>query len=171
MAWEYPKHACGHDGERVQMYGPYKERAYKLARMEEQDCAQCRLAATKNEISDLPALQGTDKQIVWADNLRKQALAELDKIAETKVDMGGGNSEASEVVESIFCLILAKIKKQAQARFWIDYGVKAYYSGKSKSYIVNYFLQYNRNTLQAADAQNLSDCLRIIQADADKFDL
>jgi hypothetical protein len=170
MAWEYPKHACGHDGERVQMYGPYKDRAYKLARMEEQDCAQCRIAAIKNEISDLPALQGTDKQIVWADDLRKQALAKLDKIAAAKVDMGGGKPEASEVVESIFCLIFAKIKKQAQARFWID-GVVDYYSGKSKSYIVNYFLQRNGKALQAEGAQNLSDCLRIIEADADKFDL
>jgi hypothetical protein len=170
MAWEYPKHACGHDGEKIQMYGPYKDRAYKLARMEEQECPQCRIAAIRSEAGGLPALQGTDKQIAWADDLRKQALAKLDKIAAAEVDMGNGNPEASEVVELIFCLILAKIKKQAQARFWID-GAVDYYSGKSKSYIANYFLQRNGKALQAAGAQNLSDCLRIIQADADKFDL
>lgn len=77
---------CGHNGE-VQIVGPTKDRAYKLARMSERDCPACAAAkrtaarATENATAaqanaGLPALEGSEKQVAWAETIRAKALAE-----------------------------------------------------------------------------------------------
>lgn len=76
MAWEYPKHTCGHSGERVQMYGPGDGRRKRLAAIEAQDCPDCRKAAANaaSTASGLPLLSGSPKQVAWAVDIRERAL-------------------------------------------------------------------------------------------------
>ncbi len=99
MAWEYPKHACGHAGERVQMYGPTDGRERRLRAMERQDCPECRAMRAKEQAAaaGLPELSGTPKQIAWASEIRERALRLLP-------------AEQAE-----------KVKPETSARWWIDH--------------------------------------------------
>ena len=78
-------HACGHTVTH-RLYGPGKERDRKLARLAGECCQACadqHLVDRAHALyPDLPALQGSDKQVAWADRIRAQKivreLAELD---------------------------------------------------------------------------------------------
>jgi hypothetical protein len=83
--------ACGHS-EMVSVYGPYKDRESRLAYEATKMCASCYKAqkaaeadAAKAEVADvihrlgLPALEGTPKQIAWAESIRQKRVAELIK--------------------------------------------------------------------------------------------
>ena len=76
MAWQYPKHACGHTGERYQAYGRLDERERQLAALERHECPACRKAAADKASVDvgLPLLVGSDKQVVWATEIRERVL-------------------------------------------------------------------------------------------------
>ena len=67
-------HICGHNQDH-QMYGAEAERKSKLAWLAEQACANCRQSAAA-ETNNLPALNGSDKQVAWAMTIR-QAATEL----------------------------------------------------------------------------------------------
>lgn len=79
MAWQHPTHICGHDGERYQAYGKNSERERKLAWVQSQPCPECRARAAKeqSEALSLPALVGSDKQIIWATDIRLKAIKQM----------------------------------------------------------------------------------------------
>jgi hypothetical protein len=81
--------ACGHQ-EKVAIYGPYKARESRLEYEATKLCADCyrkqkaaEQAAAKDEVADvirrlgLPELEGTPKQIAWAEAIRQKRVAEL----------------------------------------------------------------------------------------------
>mgnify|MGYP001169648742 FL=1 len=81
--------ACGHE-EQVAIYGPYKDRERRLEYEATKVCTECyraqkaaEQAAAKDEVADvigqlgLPELQGTPKQIAWAQSIRAQRVREL----------------------------------------------------------------------------------------------
>jgi len=81
--------ACGHT-ETVAIYGPYKAREGRLEYEATKLCADCyrkqkaaEQAAAKDEVADvirrlgLPELEGTPKQIAWAEAIREKRVAEL----------------------------------------------------------------------------------------------
>lgn len=76
MAWQYPKHVCGHTGERYQAYGKIDGRERQLAAIESMPCPECRRAAADKQSTEagLPMLVGSDKQIAWAAEIRERAL-------------------------------------------------------------------------------------------------
>lgn len=76
MAWQYPRHVCGHAGERYQAYGKLDERERRLAAIESRPCPECRKAAADKAAAEagLPALQGSAKQVAWASEIRERAL-------------------------------------------------------------------------------------------------
>ncbi len=76
MAWYTPKHACGHDGERIQLYGKEDGRQRILGAMNRKDCPDCALGAAlrEDEAMGLPALSGSTKQITWASQIRREFL-------------------------------------------------------------------------------------------------
>lgn len=98
MAWQYPKYACGHSGERYQAYGKLDGRRRQLAAIESHPCPDCRkTAADKSAIeAGLPMLSGSPKQIAWASDIRERALRLL------PVDR------------------IAKIRPETSAKWWID---------------------------------------------------
>lgn len=98
MAWQYPKHACGHSGERYQAYGHHSGRERQLAAIEAHLCPDCRKAAAEKTAQEngLPMLSGSPKQISWASDIRERALRLLP-------------SERSE-----------KLRPETSAKWWID---------------------------------------------------
>jgi len=76
MSWQYPKHVCGHDGDRYQAYGKMDNRERQLLAIERQECPAC-LKAKAVILADelgLPLLVGSDKQIAWASAIRERVL-------------------------------------------------------------------------------------------------
>jgi len=70
MAWYYPEHVCGHGSERIQLYGKHTGRERILEAIERQPCPKCRLKAAYAQHPELPELTGSDKQVVWAAEIR-----------------------------------------------------------------------------------------------------
>ena len=89
MAWRDVNYSCGHI-ERVQFYGPGRERDRKQEWMERGVCPDCyraqkeeekrqeneRAANLQNEIG-FAQLNGSDKQIAWANTIRQQTYERL----------------------------------------------------------------------------------------------
>ena len=98
MSWQYPKHICGHNGERYQAYGKYDSRDRQLKAIEARPCPDCRKteAEKKATESGLPLLTGSPRQISWASDIRERALRLL------PADRA------------------ATIRPEASARWWID---------------------------------------------------
>ena len=76
MAWQYPKHSCGHSGDRYQAYGHHSGREKQLEAIERHACPDCRKAEADKKAADagLPKLSGSPKQISWASDIRERAL-------------------------------------------------------------------------------------------------
>lgn len=74
-------HTCGHDHE-YQLYGKHTERDRKIAWLEGQDCPACKRAAEEEaakaatEGMELPELEGSVKQVAWANTIRAQFIEE-----------------------------------------------------------------------------------------------
>lgn len=109
------KHTCGHT-ETHQITGQMNTREHRADWLSEQDCSECRRAAKQAEYAaqseidaartaDLPALNGTPKQIAWATTIRATALDLLTQGAEIP--------EKAKPGYSIFF-------GETSAKWWID---------------------------------------------------
>lgn len=79
--------SCGHD-EEIQVFGPIKNRPAQIARAAGQVCRPCFMAAREQlrqeenaeatrQTATLPPLDGTEKQIVWANTIRWKAILDI----------------------------------------------------------------------------------------------
>lgn len=120
MAKYYFTYACGHPGE-IQLYGPGKQREWRLEQEEAKlcpDCYQASLdeenakAAAANRAIGLPELSGTEKQIAWAESIRGEFCARaedvISKLDPQKADLG----KARGALDYFY--------RQAKASWWID---------------------------------------------------
>jgi hypothetical protein len=117
-------HKCGHVVEHNLM-GPYKDRDRRAQWLADGDCPTCdtkrreeanratnEAAAQAAQEAGLPVLQGSEKQVAWAETIRMKAIAE----AEAAIARTATTPERQEQVAPL----LAKLKAQDQARWWID---------------------------------------------------
>lgn len=83
------KHICGHV-EKVTLFGPERDRQRRLEYLKSSMCPQCLAAHRKAEADKLaeqaqadgfPKLTGTEKQIIWAEQIRARS---VDWIVETR---------------------------------------------------------------------------------------
>jgi hypothetical protein len=88
MAWYYPKHTCGHEGDRIQLYGKHENRERILEGIERHECPDCRRkeADKTAEATGLPLLKGSDKQVAWASDIRVRASRLCDKFETIKLE-------------------------------------------------------------------------------------
>ena len=92
MAKYTVKFACGHE-EVINLYGSHAERERKIAYYQQHGkCSECYKAEKKAEketeaskIEDMPELQGTEKQVSWANDIRNKMAAEVVEYIESKV--------------------------------------------------------------------------------------
>lgn len=120
MAWYEMEYRCGHS-ERVQLYGPRRDRERTLEwAKEHKDCPECykermekerdernaRSAQLATEIGFTP-LNGTPKQIAWANAIRQQHYEELCSYAKPHPEHG-------------YKLLAQAFSLETSAQWWIE---------------------------------------------------
>jgi len=110
---------CGHTAE-IQLFGNRDERDRKIAwleanavcpechraRMEQERAEATAKAAADAEAESLPKLNGTPKQIAWAETIRRDAIDKL---------------KAAGLKEEIVGKVIAIVCAEADCRWWIDH--------------------------------------------------
>ena len=88
-------HACGHVVE-VVLYGPGKERQRKIARMEAEECPECRAkhAIERDMAKGYSALKGSPKQIAWASDIRERMFERMARCIRERVMVELASAEA-----------------------------------------------------------------------------
>lgn len=145
MAWKSKIcDKCGKEEVRVQVYGKHKDRDYKLSTMrvlcekcekeeakeiEEKRKSQNQEAAKKNQDAGLPELQGSEKQIAWAESLRKELLETIEASFERYQKKLSWTQNVQKVQEKIQQLESMKEEWQkATSAAWIIDNRSAIYS-------------------------------------------
>ena len=117
MALTYITYKCGHE-DRVQIYGTnvHGERDRKAARYGTIDCPACRNAEAAAWCADngCAQLKGSEKQIGWAESIRREAIAGLMIAAEAIP------AEAPDAVRNQAREVIDKAKAETHAVWWID---------------------------------------------------
>lgn len=138
MAWYYGTYSCGHEG-RVNIIGPGKFRQYKAGREFEKVCPDCFEKQLKEEHEkedqkilqnakemELPELQGSEKQIKWANSIRQEF---IDKFFDEELNEKGFKYLASadeefkdkvKVPQNISKVAYWCIKHVTNAHEWIE---------------------------------------------------
>ena len=103
-------HACGHQ-EEIQVFGKRADREKKIAWLESQLCAECRAreGAAQGAAKGWAALEGSPKQIAWAEDIRGET---MDAIAALKTRT---DDEAARKVR-----VIAYLGGITSAEWWID---------------------------------------------------
>lgn len=106
----------------VQLTGPNRDREWKLENFD-WTCDECKekarqeanqQAATANMQAGLPPLTGSEKQIAWAETIRKQKIATLDE-ALARRDL------SDRIDADRFNAAVAGLKNKTAAMWWIDH--------------------------------------------------
>lgn len=144
-------HSCGHEVCH-QLVGKHADRERKIEWLESVPCLECKReedakaraafnqqSAAENAESGLPSLIGTEKQIAWAESIRKDLVARLDVAATTfpkKLAMVQADREEYRlfidqvlekgflsIEESFACaeLAIGKLKAETSASWWIEH--------------------------------------------------
>ena len=118
-------YACGHTGE-VEFYGRERDCEWRSQQEAKKLCPDCVEKEKEEETAQakawakekgLPDLEGTEKQIAWAEVIRKRLFDELEKI-QLDSDQEPIELQAAKEIEAAW-------KKENQSRFWIDERTKA----------------------------------------------
>lgn len=134
MAKHTVTHACGHEQEH-QLYGPHKERDRKLAWLEGTPCTACfhaqrdqqraatsAAAAEQNQRAGLVPLQGSEKQVAWAESIRAPIVALLAEFEAALAFDPALSDAAREELGDACVLVIDEIRGQESAKWWIDVG-------------------------------------------------
>ena len=139
MAWYYGTYKCGHEG-RIQVYGKIANRQWKADRVFEGLCEECYRKEREKYIEnqnnkalelsnkmELPQLEGSEKQIAWANSLRLQFIDKLRDFLECndeyKVKKINNLKVSKEVKLKVYNHLDDSKKeflKETSAKFYID---------------------------------------------------
>lgn len=123
MAKYQVTYACGHT-DTIQLYCKEADREKRLAYLSTIDCPDCyyekRLQAAKAQTADLPELQGSEKQINWATQIRAGVFAALDKYSKLVEDNQTAREEVKIVALKMFADFRKAMTAHSDCRFWID---------------------------------------------------
>lgn len=122
MAKYTVEYSCGHWGE-VNLYGPGKERERKIEWFKNQAlCPDC-YKASKNAVTakanvGFADLEGSDKQIVWALDIRGKYMADAkQRMANIARNRGLTDEAAMTAWENNLCELVNKV---TTAKWWIE---------------------------------------------------
>ena len=129
-------YSCGHNG-RIDLGGRTKDREYYLRREAEKLCPECQAKQDEKDFEEvrksweekgLPALTGTTKQILWADQIRNAAIEEaykalemLKRMIEKRPDRV--RPDATEYVANFEKVKQFDLNEHKKASFWIESGM------------------------------------------------
>lgn len=109
-------HTCGHT-EEVQLFGKMSDRERRIAWLENQECEECRRAkanaatAAAKDARGLADLDGTEKQVAWANTIREKAYKCFDSLQQF-----ASNPQAKALMDGW----KAKMDAETSAKWWID---------------------------------------------------
>ena len=109
-------HTCGHT-EEIQLFGKMEDRERKIKWLESQECDGCRKAkanaeaAAAKEARGLADLEGSEKQIAWANTIRERAYKCFDGLQQF-----ANNPQAKAMMDGW----KAKMDAETTAKWWID---------------------------------------------------
>lgn len=89
-------HSCGHAGDAFIPGSGYGERvAYMAEQGERQPCPACRAKAAQEKAAaaGLPALEGSDRQVAWAADIRPDVIERAEKFLATAMASLGSRAE------------------------------------------------------------------------------
>lgn len=107
-------YSCRHEGT-IELFGPTKERVQRISYLETQLCPDCYKKAQEAEIKEAmeefnpSPLEGSEKQIAWAEKIRYGFIMEAKK-QETS------NTQSEAIKKAIITFFAG----QTSAKFWID---------------------------------------------------
>lgn len=122
MAKYQVTYSCGHTGE-VQLFGKHEDRYDKIAWMEREGlCPECyrkqrqekrdaETAAAKEVNAELPTLDGSEKQVAWAETIRAKFCAEL-KAKGFKFEMAETDAKLKSALDATLY--------NTSAKWWIE---------------------------------------------------
>ncbi|WP_070017076.1 hypothetical protein [Streptomyces nanshensis] len=141
MAQQRITFACGHI-KTVQLSGPARQRESRARWLAESECLTCRNAqqdreraeasernAAANRAAGLPELEGSPKQVAWAETIRAEMLDEMarqktrftelleDEVSRRRADVRKNQEQQLRCIETV----LAALREIATARWFIDH--------------------------------------------------
>lgn len=135
MAKTTINHSCGHS-QVVELYGPLAERERKIEWLEREGlCTACYRAAKDrerieaagkaadaNQADCLPALEGTPKQIAWAEQIRAKVIPDIDKMVGNGLQKLSEREipEGTEWQIGVITKWHDQIRARNQASWWIE---------------------------------------------------
>lgn len=128
-------YVCGHNGI-IYLIGKHKDRQWRLEREAEKLCSECwkkqreeerqredAAATTENRAAGLPPLEGTEKQVPWAEAIRKSLLSRI----ESHIREITRNERTARIATRLYNFDPAKvdvalesIRSRKAASWWID---------------------------------------------------
>lgn len=124
-------YSCGHEGV-VNIIGRHKDREWKKERVFSNMCPDCYKKYLEKQIKEanqkaleetkemeLPELEGTEKQIAWANTLRIDFIKKVTDYADEKDLQHKGESKKAERYRVTLDYILS-LKEAQKASYWID---------------------------------------------------
>lgn len=118
-------YTCGHT-DRVNLIGPHRSRAARINYMESGPCFECykvekhQAAREQAQEMDLPLLDGTPKQVEWAESLRVQILAKIDAEL-VAIEAKTPPDHVPTADDRAVLHAVAVITTETSARWWIDH--------------------------------------------------
>jgi hypothetical protein len=122
-------HSCGHD-ETVNIVGPEKDRPRKREWLESQPCYECKReqailgAQAWASKRGLVVLEGSEKQVAWAEKIRKEFVESFERIIDNiSKRMEKKEEPTAEDEQDVIHMHRAHelLLRQSQAKFWIDH--------------------------------------------------
>lgn len=110
---------CGHAA-RINLYGKINERLEYLEwAKENKNCPECaaKLEAEKNRQAGLPALEGSEKQVRWAESIRSKFFSAFDEAAETVMGKASANLD---LLSDLLTRVKSQYQSMTKASEWID---------------------------------------------------
>ena len=126
---------CGHT-DTVQIYGTnvHGERESKAAWYGTIDCPKCQAANTikANKEEGMADLEGSDKQIAWAESIRGKIMPQLDAERQGCADHGATAEQLAKIDT-----VLAWLRGQKSAAWWIDHRLSSHTALRAAGQAVN----------------------------------
>ena len=126
---------CGHT-DTVQIYGTnvHGERERKAASYGYRDCPACQAAKAgqANKDAGLATLEGSDKQIAWAEEIRGKFMPMLDQERQGCADHGATAEQLAKIDT-----VLAWLRGQKSAAWWIDHRLSSHTALRAAGQAVN----------------------------------
>lgn len=124
MAKYYITYKCGHEAT-VQINGTnvHGERERKAAWYGTIDCPKCKAANTvkANKDAGMAELDGSPKQVAWAESIRGELLPELDQERQSCAEHGATAEQLAQIDT-----VLTWLRDQQSAAWWIDHRLSSH---------------------------------------------